>query len=147
MVQVVAPIRLRAELKDLKTIRQFVSEAALRAKVEPTFVYDILLATTEAVTNIIVHGYKNKPGWIEVQVLREDDALWVVLRDEAKHFDPTFFPSPDLSSSLADRQLGGMGIHLIREHMDRLVYRAAPQGGNELMLIKENVFQKVTRES
>jgi len=136
------PLSLYAGLQDLKIIRSFVRHAALRSGVDPCAVDEILLATTEAVTNIIVHGYRGEVGWLEVQVRREGDDLLVVLRDEAIAFDPTQILAPDLTVPLEDRPLGGLGVHLIRESMSRMVYRPLPRGGNELTLIKEGVIKK-----
>jgi hypothetical protein len=35
-----------------------------------------------------------------------------------------------------------MGVYLIKELMDRVIYRSNPQGGNELILVKEGVIRK-----
>jgi len=136
------PLSLYAGLQDLKIIRSFVRHVALRSGVDPCAVDEILLATTEAVTNILVHGYRGEVGWLEVQVRREGDNLLVVLRDEAIAFDPTQILAPDLTVPLEDRPLGGLGVHLIRESMSRMVYRPLPRGGNELTLIKEGAIKK-----
>jgi serine/threonine-protein kinase RsbW len=137
-----APLRLVARVSDLEVIRSFVSEKAALVGADPQEMYDILLAVTEAVTNILLHGYQNEPGWIEVQVVIEEGDFWVILRDKAAQFDPTLMPLPDLDVPLEERSLGGMGVYLIKEHMDRMIYRSNPQGGNELILVKEGVIRK-----
>lgn len=129
-------------LDDLKEIRQFVESEVSALNINPDAIYDILLATTEAITNIILHGYKDKNGLIELEVKQEGNSVTVYIRDEAPRFDPTQIPTPDLNQPLENRPVGGMGIHLMRQFMDRVLYRERPQGGNELLLVKENVFQK-----
>ena len=111
--------------------------------IHPDAIYDILLATTEAITNTIVHGYNGKGGLIELEIRHEDDSVAIYIRDEAPLFDPTQIPTPDLDLPLEDRPMGGMGIHLIRQFMDRIIYRESPQGGNELILVKENVIKTI----
>jgi anti-sigma regulatory factor (Ser/Thr protein kinase) len=54
----------------------------------------------------------------------------------APPFDPTRVPDPDLTLPLEERPLGGLGIYLIRQSVDKMVYRAVPEGGNELTLVK-----------
>lgn len=130
------------DLDDLEQFRQFLDSQLSDLNVHPDAIYDILLATTEAITNIILHGYQGEHGPAEVEVKREDDSVVVYIRDEAPQFDPTQIPPPDLARPLEDRPMGGMGIHLMRQFLDRLLYRVPPQGGNELILIKENVINK-----
>lgn len=134
-----AILRLDADLSDLEAIRNFIEDYAQGLKVDPSATYDILLSVTEMVTNIIVHGYRGKSGPVEIEISRQDDALVVFLRDEAPPFDPTQVPTPDISLPLEQRPMGGLGVHLTREFMDRMSYGEGPQGGNELVLVKEGI--------
>jgi anti-sigma regulatory factor (Ser/Thr protein kinase) len=64
------------------------------------------------------------------------------MRNEAPYFDPNQIPEPDMKLPLEQRPLGGMGIHLIRNILNQMIYRALPQGGNELILVKKVTFKK-----
>jgi len=129
-------LRIAAKLENLAAIRRFVEEAAAALGVGPATVTDIVLAVDEAASNIVVHGYRGQPGTIEIEVKRERDALLIYLRDEASPFDPNSVPAPDLTTPLEQRATGGMGIHLIRQIMDKVTHRNTSQGGNELFLVK-----------
>ena len=129
-------LRIAAKLENLAAIRRFVEEAAAALGIDPATVTDIVLAVDEAASNIVVHGYQGQPGTIEIEVKRERDALLIYLRDEASPFDPTSVGAPDLTVPLEQRATGGMGIHLIRQIMDKVVHRITSQGGNELLLVK-----------
>ncbi len=93
-------------------------------------------AVDECVCNIIVHGYRGRPGSIEIALWGSQESLVVRLRDQALPFDPTAVPSPDVTSPLEQRPLGGLGIHLARYLVDEMTYRQLPEGGNELTLVK-----------
>ena len=80
------------------------------------------------------------PGIIEIGVGREGDALMIRVCDQARPFDPHGVPPPDLDLPLEERPLGGLGVYMIRQLMDEMIYRAPPQGGNELTLVKHCVF-------
>ena len=54
----------------------------------------------EAVTNIIMHGYRGAEKPIEIDMAREGDDLVVRIYDEAPLYDPTAEPPPDLSLPL-----------------------------------------------
>ena len=133
-------LRIAAELKNLNVIRRFVQETAAAFGADKDVIADVILATDEAATNVIVHGYQDRPGIIEIELSRSGDAMVIYLRDESALFDPTSVPPPDVTQPLDERPLGGMGIHLMRQLMDEVTHRATPQGGNELTMIKKGVI-------
>jgi len=130
-------LRVTAKLENLAAIRRFVEEAATTLSLDPATVSDIVLAVDEAASNIATHGYQGQPGTIEIEVKRRGDALLIRLRDHAPPFDPTSVPVSDLTVPLEQRAIGGMGIHLIRQVVDKVIHRITPQGGNELLLVKK----------
>jgi serine/threonine-protein kinase RsbW len=134
-----------AGLKDLKAIRQFVEKRLFAFGVAPDIIYDLLLAITEAVTNILLHGYGGQPGWLKVEIEQKENDIRLITSDRAPAFDPTQVPEPDLSVQLEERLVGGMGVHLIRQNVDQVHYSAFQEGGNELILIKENAIVRSQR--
>jgi len=126
-----------ANPENLALIRRFVDEIGRGLQADQAAVDDMVQAVDEAAANIIFHGYAGKPGALEIDITREEAALVVRLRDWTAHFDPTRFPPPDLSIPLEKRHPGGLGIYLIYQYVDQVKYRAIPQGGNELILVKK----------
>ena len=47
----------------------------------------------------------------------------VTISDDGVEFDPFLLPEPDLESDIDDRQIGGLGIHLVRTIMDDFSHR------------------------
>lgn len=132
-------LRIAAELKNLSLIRRFVQETAGALGADRDVIGDMILATDEAVTNVIVHGYQDRPGMVEIELRRNGDAIVVYVRDQSVPFDPTSVTAPDVTQPLEERPLGGMGIHLIRQLMDGVTHHLTPQGGNELTMTKKVV--------
>jgi serine/threonine-protein kinase RsbW len=130
-------LKIPADLNELAAAREFMRETATSLGVDPATISDMVLAANEAITNIIVHGYENQPGMIEIEVKREIHTLIVCLRDQAPLFDPLTAPMPDLTLPLEQRPFGGMGIYMTQQLMDEVLYRITPQGDNELTLIKQ----------
>lgn len=133
-------LRITADLKELERLRRFVEEQATALGVDPSAVYDVLLAVNEMATNIIVHGYHGQSGTIEIAIRPAGQALEIRLRDQAPPFDPTCVPTPDTTLPLHKRPPGGMGIHLTRRFIDSMSHRTTSQGGNELTLVKHAVI-------
>ncbi len=125
----------QANLASLAEMREFVEECARTFGANESQIADVLLAVNEAVTNSILHGYGGS-GPVRIEVQRENGQLGVSIIDQAPLFDPTRHTTPDINRPLDDCGLGGMGIHMMRELTDEMVYHVPAEGGNELTLIK-----------
>ena len=130
-------LHLSANLARLAQARQFIHETVQPGCSEEEFIYDLVLAVDEALTNIIVHGYENRDGPIDIQVARLEDGVEIILRDRAMPFDPTQVAPPNLSLPLEQRRRGGLGIYLVKTNTDALNYRRTEDGANELKLVKK----------
>jgi serine/threonine-protein kinase RsbW len=127
-------ITIEADVARLAEVRAFVREAAPGLGADQTAVDDLVQAVDEWVTNVVRHGYRGGTGPVEVELARDPDGIVVRIRDRAPAFDPATAPAFDPSVPLERRRPGGMGIHLIREIMDRFVRRPLPGGGNEVTM-------------
>jgi anti-sigma regulatory factor (Ser/Thr protein kinase) len=86
--------------------------------------YFLDIALDELLTNTLHHGQQGNPsGLISVTVADKDGLLTLVIRDTGPEFDPTLAKTPSLSASIEERQIGGLGIHLVRRLSDTFEYR------------------------
>lgn len=95
------------------------------------------LCLEELITNTILHGLKGAPDhWIHVRLSLSDAWLEIALKDDAPQFDPfAGAPVPDLDLDVADRPIGGLGVHMVKTLMDEA--RAYHDGsGNLIVLLK-----------
>jgi serine/threonine-protein kinase RsbW len=126
-----------ARFEYLDAIRQFVGEEARRAGFDEKEIYSIQMATDEAASNVIEHAYQGiADGQIELSCEFRDGALIIVLHDYGKSFDPRKVPTPDLKADLSKRQIGGLGLYLMRRLMDEVRFEPAREGGNLLTMVK-----------
>ena len=128
-------------LNDLAALRQEWEMTLQQEGGDGDAVADMIVALNEAVVNSLRHGYKQEAGPVEIEIWRADLTLQVVLRDSAPLFDPTLVPTPDTTRPLAQRPLGGMGVHMMRNYTDELHYNVTSDGRNQLTLVKYNAFQ------
>lgn len=125
-----------AQFQYLDEIREFVGEIARKGGFSEKEIYSIQLATDEAASNVIEHAYSGvSNGQLEIQCSVQNQTITIVLRDRGRPFDPASVRPPDLKADLADRQVGGLGIYLMRKLMDDVQYESA-RSGNSLTLIK-----------
>ncbi len=120
----------------LDEIRTFVGQAAERAGFSEQAVYAIQMATDEACSNVIEHGYRGESGDIEICVDWDGFQLTIILQDTARHsFDIKKIAQPDVNAPLSKRKAGGLGIYLMKKLMDEVEYLPSSQG-NTLILRK-----------
>ena len=125
-----------AEIANIPLITDSIADYLTSAGVITDIIPDIELAVDEAVTNIVLHGYKKGPGTIAITCTITGTAVQIAIRDSAPAFNPLTIPPPDISADLADRVAGGMGIFLIRKVMDGVEYEYT-EGQNVLTMEKK----------
>ncbi len=100
-------------------------------------VYAIQLAVDEACSNTIEHAYEGIfDGRIEISCESRKSNLHISICDWGKSFDPSQANDPALTDDLSARQIGGLGIFLMRKMMDKVQYHSVPGRENRLELVK-----------
>ncbi len=129
-------LRIKAKLENLAAISDFIAEAMKQLGIEQE-IFQVQFAVNEACTNIIQHAYSGeseKP--IRIICSMSGNDLLIRIRDWGKSFDPTSVPSPEIDSELFERQLGGLGIFLMRQMMDEVRYVFYAGKHNEVIMMK-----------
>ena len=128
----------QAKFKNLDSIREYVGNAARDAGFNDSDIYAVQLAADEACSNIIEHAYGNdESGELECSHHFDGEYLILTFKDNGCYFDPSVIPEPDLTSSLEKRQIGGLGIFLIKSLMDEVHYESLGEEGNVITLKKK----------
>ena len=130
-------ILLPAKLVNLEKLLDFIKEATEKHGLNSKNVRQILLASEEAIVNVINYAYPEKMGDIEItHDVMDNGKLVIEIIDWGVPFDPTLIKEPDINASLEDRKVGGLGIYMIRRIMDEVTYKREGNR-NILKLIKE----------
>ena len=112
-----------ARLDSLNPLQNFISGQA-ETLLSPGRVQQVLLATEEALVNIFSYAYpKDDPGQVRVVCEPvEPEGMTIRLEDDGTPFNMLESDDPDITLSLEDRGIGGLGIFFIRQMMDDLSY-------------------------
>ncbi len=98
----------------------------------------IALAIDEALANVIRHGYdgaSDRPIFLTIAPLVENGAetgMRVCIEDHARKVDPSKIKSRDLEAV----RPGGLGVHIIQEIMDEVVYTPRDDKGMRVTMVK-----------
>src|SRR5262245_60061575 len=102
----------------------------------PKVLHDVQLAVEEHLTNILNHGFSDqRDHQIKVQLRSDESEFCIEVEDDGRPFNPLDQPAPNLSLPIEQRPIGGLGILMIRQAMDRVEYRRA-DGKNILLMVK-----------
>lgn len=120
-------IRLSARIASLDTLIQFVSDFLGANGFPGERIQEIEMAAEEVLVNIIRYAYpEGEPGEVEIRGRSESDhELILEFEDSGAPFDPTSIPEPDLNLSLSEREVGGLGVFLVRKMVNEVRYRRA----------------------
>ena len=128
---------IKNDVHEVSKFSTFIKSVMEKLSIEKTLARQLRLAIEEAVVNVIDYAYPaGQEGNIEVQIMSDGETLKTVLIDSGVAFDPTAKEKADTSLSVEDRQIGGLGILLVRELMDSINYERI-DGQNILTLIKK----------
>jgi anti-sigma regulatory factor (Ser/Thr protein kinase) len=129
-------LRIANDLAALAGIAERIERFGAEQRLPPHVVNALNVALDEAVSNAINHGYDDGArGEIAVRLRHRPGSVLVEIEDDGRPFDPLQTPPPDLTSPLAERPIGGLGVHLIRNLMDEVTY-ARHDGRNILKMVK-----------
>ena len=100
-------------------LQGFWEEAELPAALGFTFE----LALEEVFLNVALHGANGitVPS-VALELIASDTEVVLIVADDARPFDPLTLATPDTSAALEDRNIGGLGVHLVRQMMDTVSY-------------------------
>jgi serine/threonine-protein kinase RsbW len=137
VVKQLTRLRVEAVLENVPLAIDCAGKSAREAGFDERTVHRIQMAVDEACANVVQHAYAGQePGDMEVLCQVDDECLVIRVRDWGRAFDPDAVEEPKLQAPLAERDLGGLGLFLIRQFVDRAQFTFDPVLGNELTMEK-----------
>jgi anti-sigma regulatory factor (Ser/Thr protein kinase) len=112
-----------AEPLSVGKARAAISEFAEAAGATRRQIDDVRLATSEAVTNSVLHAYRGQPGSIYLTAVAACEELWILIADDGCGLEPR-----------SDRPGLGLGLGLIAQVSDDLAIGPRASGGTELRM-------------
>lgn len=98
--------------------------------------YRVVLILDELITNIVAYGVDaNEARRIVVELRYRQPDLEIEISDPGRPFDPRSATPYDTDKALADRKVGGVGLHLVRTMVDSIDYRY-DAGRNVVTIVK-----------
>ena len=130
-------LKLKNRMEELEHVNQFVEEIGEELGLDMELQMNLNLVIEEMVVNVISYAYpEGKEADIELVAESDGKELTFVLSDQGKEFDPTLREAADMDVNPAERELGGMGIFIVKNIMNKVTYQRL-EGKNLLTMKKE----------
>jgi len=128
-------LTLHSQLGDLALLWPWVETLAATYAIPADTLFAMQLCLEEALSNVIRHGYRDRPDeTLTVDCVPDgNNQLVLTVEDQAPPFDPLAAPEAEDPSSIEELKPGGRGIRLLRKFAGSLAYRRLP-GGNRLTM-------------
>lgn len=128
---------LENDIQEMDKLEPFLNDFFERNKLDMSLLPQMDLALEEAIANVIMYAYpEGQRGTVEIALEMKEGHLQTCVSDAGTPFNPLQQPDAKLSSSIEERPIGGLGIHLIKEIMDEVVYQYK-DGKNILTMIRK----------
>lgn len=111
---------LPAGASGLSVLLDTLEEELTTRGVPPATASAVLIAADEVISNALNHGGASPA--VEVAGSVAAGRVAILITDDGVAFDPLAAATPDTSLAIEDRDVGGLGIHLVRKMMDQVAY-------------------------
>ena len=130
---------IAATLDNLDTVMAFVDQQLEEVGCSMKAQMQIDIAVEEVYVNIAHYAYNPEIGGVTIRVQIEEEPLAVILTfiDKGKPYDPLAKEDPDVTLAAEDRQIGGLGIFMVKKSMDNVSYEY--NEGRNVLTLKKNL--------
>ena len=129
---------IKNQISELERVAQFIEEIGEELQLDMEMRMNLNLVMEEMVSNVIFYAYpKDSDSEIDLLAKSEGKKLTFVISDKGKEFDPTAKEDADPSIDPCEREIGGMGIFIVKNIMNHVTYQRLE--GKNLLTMTKNI--------
>lgn len=133
-------ITVDATMENLDIVTGFIETELDKAECPMKTIMQIIVSLEEIYVNVVNYAYEDGVGTCEITfALTEDNEARrgaITIKDHGKPFNPLEKEDPDITLSVDERQIGGLGIYMVKKSMDEVTYKNI-SGCNILTIVKK----------
>ena len=130
-------VTVKNRIEDLLRVNSVFESFATQHDIGGRLRYHLLVSIEEILTNIIKYGFDEEGIHpIHVTFRHNQGQIEMEFEDRGREFNPLEIEEPDLDTPIENRQLGGLGIHLVRQMMDEAKYRR--EGDKNILMLRKS---------
>ncbi|MBR4961689.1 MAG: ATP-binding protein [Clostridia bacterium] len=131
-------LTIAAAIENIETVTDFVNEQLEAIDCPMKAQMQIAIAIDEIFSNIAHYAYGTETGQatVRVEALEDPESVMITFMDNGVPYDPLAKADPDTTLSADEREIGGLGIYMVKKTMDDISYEYK-DGQNILRMIKK----------
>lgn len=136
-----------AAVEKLEEVQEFLGQALTEYQCDDMLRMQFEIAVEEIFVNVAYYAYPPDEGdtvTIRCERLTDPDRISVTFEDRGIPYDPLAHPDPDVTLGAEERKIGGLGIYMVKQSMDNVVYRN--EGGHNILTIEKNLSESAADE-
>ena len=117
-------LAIEAVVENLGTVMEFINETLSEKNCSMKTMMQLELVVEELFINIAHYAYEgnHRPATIRIELEDHPSAAVFTFMDSGVPYNPLERSDPDLAQKLEDREIGGLGIFLVKKNVDELRY-------------------------
>ncbi len=129
----------KASFADIPAVTEFVEKELEKIDCPMKTVIQFSVVIDEIYSNIVRYGYDKEPGPVTVKLIHKVDSNTVCLSfiDEGIPYNPLTKEDPDVTLSAEERNIGGLGIYMVKKTMDNVIYKY--EDGQNVLTVMKNL--------
>ena len=130
-------LTIAATVENIEVVTDFVNQQLEELDCPMKAQMQIDIAIDELFSNIAHYSYNPEVGQatVRVEVVEDPLAVTITFIDNGVPYDPLAKEDPDLTLSAEERQIGGLGIYMVKKSMDDITYEY--KDGQNILSIKK----------
>ena len=132
-------LRIAATVENIGVVTEFVNEQLVALDCPMKAQIQIDIAIDEIFGNIAHYAYNPQVGdaTVRVEVLEDPLAVVITFIDQGVPYDPLAKADPNITLSAEEREIGGLGIYMVKKSMDDVSYEY--KNGQNILTIKKKI--------
>ena len=132
-------LTIAATVENIEVVTDFVNQQLEELACPMKAQMQIDVAIDELFSNIAHYSYNPEVGQatVRVEVVENPLAVTITFIDNGIPYDPLAKEDPDLTLSAEERQIGGLGIYMVKKSMDEITYEY--KDGQNIISIKKQL--------
>jgi anti-sigma regulatory factor (Ser/Thr protein kinase) len=116
-------ITVEAKTENLSQVAAFIEEALEQASCGIKEQMQIAIAVEELFVNVALYAYKTSGDVsVSIDISGDPPMCDITFKDSGTPYDPLVKPDPDVTLNAEERQIGGLGIYMVKKSMDDMRY-------------------------
>jgi sigma-B regulation protein RsbU (phosphoserine phosphatase) len=125
---------IEAKIENLNTVLDFIAGELKVAGCPAKLQTKVKIAVEEIFTNIAHYAYAPNTGGVAIRITSGDEIV-IEFEDEGKPYNPLEKEDPDITAGVEKREMGGLGIFMVKNIMDTVEYQR--EGNKNILRIKK----------